>query len=51
MGFHAFVEIDHEKISTVIHLLPLIQEGSVSDVRVVLVNRLAKLAHGKGVDK
>ena len=29
-GFHTFVEIDHEIISTVILLLPLIQEGLLS---------------------
>ena len=41
---HSFVEIDHEKFSTVILSLPLIQEGqlSVSGERMctVLVNRL-----------
>ena len=41
---HSFVEIDHEKISTVILYLPQIQEGqlSVSGERMctILVNRL-----------
>ena len=41
---HSFVEIDHEIFSTVIHSLPLIQEGqlSVSGERMctILVNRL-----------
>ena len=44
-----FVEIDHEIISTVILLLPLIQEGllSVTNKSMCMVNRLVKLAHVK----
>ena len=45
---HTFLEIDHEIISKVILLLPLIQEGLLS-VHKVLVNPLDKLAQGKGV--
>ena len=41
---HSFEEIDHEILSTVIHSLPLIQEGqfSISGERMctILVNRL-----------
>ena len=53
---HTFVEIDHEIISIVILLLPLIQEGLLSVitykgkyVHEVLVNRLVKLAQEKSV--
>ena len=45
---HSFVEIDHEIFSTVILLLPLIQEGqlSVSGERMctILVNRIEEYA-------
>ena len=45
---HSFVVIDHEIFSTVIHSLPLIQEGqlSVSGERMctILVNRLEDYA-------
>ena len=48
---HTFVEIEHEIISTVILLLPLIQEWFLSVTREfvhkVLVNRLVKLAQEK----
>ena len=51
LATHTFVEIDHEIISTVILLLPLIQEGlSVTSeiyVHKVLVNHLVKLAWEK----
>ena len=51
-GSHTFAGIDHELISTVILLLPLIQEGFVVSnkwkyVHKVLVNRLVKLANEK----
>ena len=48
---HTFLEIDLEIISTVILLLPLIQEGLLSDMYVhkVLVNCLVKLAQEKSV--
>ena len=45
---HTFLEIDHEIISKVILLLPLIQEGLLS-VHEVLVIRLVKLAQVKSV--
>ena len=53
---HTSVEIDHEIISMVILLLPLIQEGSVSGCKLkyvheVLVNRLVKLAQEKSVNR
>ena len=48
---HTFVEIDHEIISTVILLFPLIQEGYISYkrkyVHEVLFNRFVKLAQEK----
>ena len=50
---HTFVEIDHEIISTVILLLPLIQEGLIvvsykqSYAHKILVNHLVKLAQEK----
>ena len=50
---HTFVEIDHEILSTVILLLPLIQEGLLpvsymqKYVHEVLVSRLVKLAQEK----
>ena len=51
---HTFMEIDHEIISKVIFLLPLIQEGLFNVVSYkgkyahkVLVNRLVKLVQGK----
>ena len=51
---HTFVEIDHQIISTVILLLPLIQEGLLSVTRgsmctklEVLVKCLVKLAQEK----
>ena len=51
--YHTFVEIDHEIISTVIHLLPLIYSRRVvvsykrKYVHEVLVNRLLKPAQEK----
>ena len=42
-----FVEIDHEIISMVILLLPLIQDGLLSVTSEVLVNRLVNLAQEK----
>ena len=47
--FHTFVRIDYEIISTVILLLPLIQEGLLSVTSEVLVNRLVKLTPKKSV--
>ena len=53
---HAFVEIDHEKISTAI-LLPSSNSGRVvvsymkKYVKKVLVNGLVKLAQEKSVDR
>ena len=49
---HTFVEIDHEIISMVILLLPLIQEGLLVSykrkyVQEILVNHLVKLAQEK----
>ena len=40
---HSFVEIGHEIISTAILSLPLIQIGQLSDLQLVLVNRLGSL--------
>ena len=52
---HSFMEIDHEIISNVILLLPLIQEGlsvtseSMCTKNWLLINRLVKLAKEIGV--